>query len=148
MIRQGSSTWVGPAPRARQARWATTAGRRPMGRVPRPSFQGVLFTAVAFLTVVAVAAAVTPGGLMSIPGSVVSNVISQKGPPATATPATVSPSPTDEPGPSPEPSEEPEPPAAGAAAAPAPAPVESGDEKGGGKDGGGGGPGPSGSTDG
>src|SRR5207237_1387100 len=109
MIQQGSSTWVGPTPRARHARWAARAARRPGGLVPRPSFQGLLFTGVAFLTVVAVAAAVTPGGIMSLPKTVVSNVVRQKAPPrAPVTPAAVSPSPTDEPEPSAEPSEGPE----------------------------------------
>jgi hypothetical protein len=119
MIRQGSSSWIGPTPRARAARWATKGCRVPVRLVPRGGLHGVLFTAVVFLTVVAVAASMTPGGIMSWQRTV-SDVLSQKGPRAPVAPATVSAPATDATGQSPETSTSPAPAASGAARTPAP----------------------------
>jgi hypothetical protein len=105
MIRQGSSAWTGPTPHAEQARWATKAAkaaRRPAGFLPTSGLRGLVFTALVFFTVLAVAAAMTPGGLMSVPKTV-SDAFSQKAPRGSFGPASVSPSD------SPEPSQDPQP---------------------------------------
>jgi hypothetical protein len=90
MVRQGASSWVGPTPRAAHARWATRMARRPGALVSKRRMPGLVFTAVVFFTVMAVAASITPGGILSL-SRTVSGVVSQKmgGPQA---PATISPS--------------------------------------------------------
>ena len=121
MVRQGSSAWVGPTPQARQARWASAPRRGRPNFVPRSGLQGLVFTAVAFFTVIAVAVAMSPGGIMSVPKRV-SDVLSQKAPRTPLAPPTLSPSATDQPDVSPEPSASPVPVSTGSAS-PAPAPV-------------------------
>jgi hypothetical protein len=86
IVRNGSSSWVGPTPRAVHARWAMREQRRAARLVPRGGLPGVVFTAVVFFTVVAVAASMTPGGILSV-SRTVSSVLSQRvrGPLSTTT---------------------------------------------------------------
>src|SRR2546422_7880665 len=91
MIRQGSSSWMGPTPDAGRARWATKAAPRSPSHLTRGAFWGVAFTFVVFFTVLTVAASMTPGGILSVPRSV-ANVLSQKAPRSPVGPTTVSPS--------------------------------------------------------
>ena len=157
MIREGSSSWVGPTPRARNARWAArwAAGtpRRPPALATKRRLPGLVFTAVVFFTVVAVAAAITPGGILSMSRSV-STVIGQKlGAPATSVTVNTSgshrPAETTRPTPVTQPAVSPSLGTGPVVSSPTPAPVESGDDHGGGSpnsgrgsSGGGGGPGP------
>ena len=90
IIRQGSSSWVGPTPHAGGARWAVAAARQPVLGFSRGVLWGATFTAVVFVVVLAIAASMTPGGLMSVPRRV-SDVLSQRAPRGPAGP-TVSPS--------------------------------------------------------
>jgi hypothetical protein len=88
MVRQGSSSWLGPTPRADRARWATGARPRPVDLVLKGAVASVLFTGLVFFSVVAVAASMAPGGISSVPRTV-SDVLTQRAPlaPASATPA-------------------------------------------------------------
>jgi hypothetical protein len=62
MVRDASSTWIGPSPRASQSRWAGGAQPlRQVGRAVKVSGVAVAFTAIIFLSVVFAAVAVTPG---------------------------------------------------------------------------------------
>jgi len=145
LIRQGASSWVGPSPRARQARWASKAPGLPAALASKRRLPSLVFTALVFFTVVAVAAVMTPGGILTL-SRTVSSVVSQKvrGP---LSPTNVSPSaahgstPTPQPVQSPQPSVSP--PASTGGAAPAPAPAATPvDDHGGGDKSGRGGPGP------
>jgi hypothetical protein len=88
MVRQGSSSWLGPTPHADRARWATGGQRRPVDLVLKGVAASVLFTGLVFFSVVAVAASMAPGGISSVPRTV-SDVLTQRAPlaPASATPA-------------------------------------------------------------
>jgi hypothetical protein len=101
MIRQGSSAWTGPSPRAGQARWAQPAasGPRAWGGL-RWAVAAVLFTGLILVSVTMVAIDATPGGIASVP-RMVSDELHQRqaqGPPSPG-PAPISPSPTPAPSP-------------------------------------------------
>jgi hypothetical protein len=62
MVRDASSSWIGPSPRAAQSRWAGGAQPlRQVGRAVKVSAAAVAFAAVIFVSVVFAAIAVTPG---------------------------------------------------------------------------------------
>jgi hypothetical protein len=86
IIRQGSSSWVGPTPNAGGARWAAKAARQPVLRFSTGLLWGAAFTGLVFVIVLAIAASMTPGGLMSVPRRV-SDVLSQRAPRGPAGPA-------------------------------------------------------------
>jgi hypothetical protein len=129
MIRRGSSSWMGPTPHADRARWATAARRRPVGLILRGSAAGVLFTALAFFSVVAVAASMSPGGISSVPRAV-SDVLTQKTPRAPLAPAGVSPAPARQSEQTPRPAVSPPSAAGGVAHPPTPRPVSSAEDEG------------------
>jgi hypothetical protein len=122
MIRQGSSSWIGPTPQAGRARWAAAARRRPVGLVLKGSAAGLLFTALAFVSVVAVAASMSPGGISSVPRAV-SDVLTQKTQRAPLAPAGVSPAPARQSEQSPRPAVSPATGAGGVAHPATPSPV-------------------------
>jgi hypothetical protein len=129
MIRQGSSSWMGPTPQAGRARWSAAARRRPVGLVLRGTAAGVLFTSLALFSVVAVAASMSPGGISSVPRAV-SDVLAQKTQRAPLAPASVSPAPARQAEQSPRPAVSPASPAGGVAHPPTPRPVSAGEDEG------------------
>jgi hypothetical protein len=129
MIRQGSSSWMGPTPHAGRARWAAAARRRPVGLVLRGSAAAVLFTVLAFFSVVAVAASMSPGGISSVPRAV-SDVLTQKTQRAPLAPAGVSPAPAGQSEQTPRPAVTPASRAGAVARPPTPRPVSSGENEG------------------
>jgi hypothetical protein len=62
MVRDASSTWIGPSPRAGQSRWSGGAQPlRQVGRAVKVSGAALAFTAIIFVSVIFAAVAVAPG---------------------------------------------------------------------------------------
>lgn len=90
LVHDGSSAWIGPSPLVQHSRWAAAAQRgRWLGRALKLTVGATAFTALAFVSVMFIAALASPDGNTTV-SNLMSHVFSGGAEPS---PGVVSPSP-------------------------------------------------------